>query len=101
MLSPPSDRLGGSAGGSSGTEAKPTATGLGIDPGELDWERSGDCDGSIEIAFPAGVTWDRGDWVLLRVAGDPAGRISVFDRHEWECFIDAVRNGEFDAALGP
>jgi hypothetical protein len=22
----------------------------------------------------------------------------VFDRNEWECFIDGVRNGEFDDA---
>jgi hypothetical protein len=20
----------------------------------------------------------------------------VYDRHEWECFLDGVRNGEFD-----
>jgi len=32
----------------------------------------------------------------MRVAGDPAGRILVYDRHEWECFLDGVRNGEFD-----
>jgi hypothetical protein len=26
----------------------------------------------------------------------------VFDRHEWECFLDGARNGEFDdAAAGP
>ena len=35
----------------------------------------------------------------MRVAGDPAGRILVYDRHEWECFLDGVRNGEFDDAL--
>jgi hypothetical protein len=40
-----------------------------------------------------------GDWVLMRVAGDPAGRILVYDRHEWECFLEGVRNGEFD--VGP
>jgi hypothetical protein len=34
----------------------------------------------------------------MRVAGDPAGRISVFDRNEWECFVDGVMNGEFDTA---
>lgn len=36
------------------------------------------------------------DWVLLRVAGDPAGRVSVFTRHEWDCFLDGAKNGEFD-----
>jgi Domain of unknown function (DUF397) len=78
--------------------AKPTPADLGIDPAVLDWRRSGDGDGSIEVAFPAGPRWDRGDWVLVRVAGDPAGRVLVFDRNEWECFIDGARNGEFDAA---
>jgi Domain of unknown function (DUF397) len=84
--------------------AKPTPADLGIDPATLNWERSGDADagagadGSIEVAFPAGPRWARGDWVLVRVAGDPAGRILVFDRNEWESFIDGARNGEFDAA---
>ena len=84
-----------------GGQAKPAITDLGIDAADLDWERSGDGDGSIEVAFPAGPRWGRwarGDWVLLRVAGDPAGRVLVFDRNEWECFLDGVRNGEFDDA---
>ena len=34
----------------------------------------------------------------MRVAGDPAHRVLVFDRHEWECFLDGARNGEFDDA---
>jgi hypothetical protein len=38
--------------------------------------------------------------VLLRVAGDQAGRVLVFDRNEWECFIDGARNGEFDDLAG-
>jgi len=25
----------------------------------------------------------------------------VFDRHEWECFLNGARNGEFDAAAEP
>jgi hypothetical protein len=99
--------------------AKPAVADLGIDLADLDWTRSGEGDGSIEVAFPpgpgpapaagatdAGATdagvararWARGDWVLLRVAGDPAGRILVFDRNEWECFIDGARNGEFGDA---
>ena len=64
----------------------------------LVWQRSGDGDGSIEIAFPLSAAWTRGDWVLMRVAGDEAGRILVFDRNEWDCFLDGVRNGEFDDA---
>ena len=57
---------------------KPTVTDLGIDVVAQHWQRSGV------------------GWVLMRVAGDPAGRILVYDRHEWECFLDGVRNGEFD-----
>ena len=37
-------------------------------------------------------------WVLKRVSGDPDARVSVFSRFEWDCFLDGVRNGEFDAA---
>lgn len=92
-----------------GTAGKPTAAGLGIDPAQLEWERSGDGEGSIEVAFPVGPSrragakggaahWARGDWVLVRVAGDPAGRISVFDRNEWGCFLDGAMKGEFDDA---
>ena len=79
---------------------KPTPEELGIDPATLAWERSGDDDGSIEIAFPVSRRWARGDWVLMRVAGDAASRVLVFDRNEWECFIDGARNGEFDDAAG-
>ena len=77
---------------------KPTPTELGIDTSRLVWERSGDANGSIEIAFPLSPRWTRGDWVLMRVVGDPAGRVLVFDRNEWECFLDGVRKGEFDNA---
>jgi hypothetical protein len=38
--------------------------------------------------------------VLMRVAGDPAGRVLVYDMNEWTCFLDGVRNGEFDDAAG-
>ncbi len=90
---------------------KPTAQQLGIDLAAQQWSRSGDGDGSIEVAFPvapasagasgghpgsSAATWERGDWVLMRVAGDTGGCILVFDRNEWECFLDGVRHGEFD-----
>ena len=83
--------------------AKPTVAELGIDPAAEAWHRSGHGDGAIEIAFvPAtrgSVPQDRAEWVLMRVAGDPQRRVLVFDRHEWECFLDGARNGEFDDAL--
>lgn len=73
--------------------AKPTITQLGIDPAALAWRRSGGGPGAIEIAF---TTTAGQDWVLLRVAGDPDQRVSVFTRHEWDCFLDGAKNGEFD-----
>ena len=80
--------------------AKPTVSELGIDLGAQVWRRSGRGDGTIEVAFarhprrrPVGP---------MRVAGDPEQRILVFDRHEWECFLDGARHGEFDdAAANP
>ncbi len=48
---------------------------------------------SHELAMPCD-----GGWILMRVADDPARRVLVFDRNEWECFLDGARNGEFDAA---
>jgi hypothetical protein len=80
------------------TEGKPTPDELGIDQTRLVWQRSGEGDGSIEIAMPLSASWTRGDWVLMRVAGDQADRILVFDRNEWDCFLDGVRNGEFNDA---
>jgi hypothetical protein len=78
---------------------KPTVAELGLDLDALEWRRSGEGDGAIEIAFipdAAGST----QWVLMRVAGDPETRVLVYDRLEWECFLDGVRAGEFDDAGG-
>jgi len=102
-------------GGQEAVTAKPTVTGLGIDPAAQAWRRSGHGDGAIEVAFvPAtrgslpGRSASRGSvppdpalWVLMRVTGDPEQRILVFDRHEWECFLDGARHGEFDDATHP
>lgn len=74
---------------------KPTISELGIDPAALAWRRSGKGPRAIEVAFAMA----RGkEWVLMRLSGDPDGRISVFSRFEWDCFLDGVRNGEFDDA---
>lgn len=91
--------------------AKPTVSGLGIDLAAQVWHRSGRGAGAIEVAFvQAGGTGsttptaaaDAPEWVLMRVADDPEHRVLVFDRHEWECFLDGARNGEFDdAAANP
>jgi len=76
---------------------KPTVEDLGIDIGAQAWERSGDGAGAVEFALvrdPAA----NADWVLLRVADDPDNRVLVYDQHEWECFLDGVKRGEFDDA---
>ena len=95
--------------------AKPTAEELGIDPDAQEWQRSGEGAGAIEVTFTggapgvpraSGVSRASGadepgraeDWVLMRVAGDPDRRVLVFDRNEWECFLDGARKGEFDDA---
>jgi Domain of unknown function (DUF397) len=80
---------------------KPTVSGLGIDLSAQRWQRSGDGDGAVEIAFVGGEPGAEGtQWVLMRVAGDPEGRVLVYDRNEWDCFLDGVRAGEFDDAAG-
>jgi len=76
---------------------KPTVETLGIDVGAQDWQRSGTGDGAIEVAMvTSGAA--HAQWVLMRVSGDAAGRVLVYDRNEWECFLDGVRAGEFDSA---
>jgi Domain of unknown function (DUF397) len=79
--------------------AKPTVAGLGIDVGAQNWQRSGHGDGAVEVAFVGGPSTSA-QWVLMRVAGDPEARVLVYDRNEWECFLDGVRGGEFDDAVG-
>jgi hypothetical protein len=79
--------------------AKPTVEELGIDVSAQAWRRSGGGDGAIEIAFVRDARAGAGGrWVLMRVAGDPDGPVFVYDRHEWECFLDGVKKGEFDDA---
>jgi hypothetical protein len=79
--------------------AKPSVSELGIDLAAQVWQRSGRGDGAIEVAFTNAPALGR--WVLMRVTGDPEQRVLVFDRHEWECFLDGARNGEFDDAVEP
>jgi hypothetical protein len=82
--------------------AKPTVAELGIDVSAQDWQRSGDGADAIEIAL-IGRSEGSGtetEWVLMRVARDPSGPVLVYDRNEWECFLDGVRGGEFDNAVG-
>jgi hypothetical protein len=92
--------------GLSAVRPKPTVAQLGLDLAAQAWQRSGAGDGSFEVAFVSGAVSPArsdacparadADWVLLRVAGDPAGRVLLYDRIEWECFLDGVSRGEFD-----
>jgi uncharacterized protein DUF397 len=72
---------------------KPTVDQLGIDVDTVSWRRSSDGPGAIEVAFV-------GEWVLMRLGGDPTQRVLVYDQHEWECFLDGAKKGEFDDAAG-
>ncbi|MFA1548968.1 DUF397 domain-containing protein [Actinomadura chokoriensis] len=67
---------------------KPTTAELGVEPDALGWLRSESDEGAIEVAFV-------GEWTLLRTSGE---LISVFDEHEWACFLDGAKKGEFDRA---
>ncbi len=72
---------------------KPTVAELGLDPGSLSWQGSSAQPGAVQVAF----AWALGQrWTLMRLAGDPSGRVSVFTAFEWECFLDGAKNGEFD-----
>ncbi len=76
---------------------KPAAQSLGIDLASLRWRCPGGAaaePGTLEVAMARTVGGSC--LVLLRVAGDPAGRVLVYDEHEWDCFLDGVRNGEFE-----
>ncbi len=79
--------------------AKPTAEELGVDPAALSWHRSGAGEDALEVAFVTVPGQAGATWVLLRTAAEPDGRILVYDRNEWECFLDGARGGEFDDAL--
>lgn len=74
---------------------KPTVEELGIDLGAQRWKRSGNEREAIEVAFAEA----RGErWVLMRLAGSPAAPVHVFNRHEWQCFVEGAKRGEFDDA---
>lgn len=74
-------------------ERKPTVDDLATDLETLSWRPNRGGDGAIEIAF-AEALGQR--WVLMRIVGDPANFVTVYNRHEWDCFVDAAKAGEFD-----
>lgn len=78
------------------TSRKPDFAELNIDAEAQTWMRSGTGDGSVEVAFAEALG---SRWALVRVAGDPEGRVLVYDKHEWDCFLDGVHKGEFKDAV--
>jgi hypothetical protein len=79
------------------SKGKPGIGDLGLDVDAQDWRRSGEGAGAIEVAFVEALGQL---WVLVRIADDPTGLVLVYDRHEWECFVDGAKGGEFDDAAG-
>ena len=75
--------------------AKPTVEDLGIDVDRQVWQRSGAGPDALEVAF---IDTAAAFWVLTRVAEDPSGRVLVYNRQEWECFVASAKDGEFDDA---
>jgi hypothetical protein len=77
------------------SSGKPAVRDLDVDLDGLAWRRSGEGPDAIEIAFvPA-----RGErWVLMRLAEGPSELVHVFSAHEWDCFVDGAKKGEFDDA---
>jgi hypothetical protein len=76
-------------------DGKPDIARLGLDLDAQVWQRSGEGEGAIEVAFVEALGQP---WVLMRVAGDGSGRVLVYDDYEWACFIDGAKAGEFDDA---
>jgi hypothetical protein len=92
----PAARPGGSAAAQPGDPAARPGGSAAAQPGDPAARHGGSAaaqPGDHRAARPA-------DWVLMRVAGDPSGRVLVYDTYEWACFLDGVRKGEFDDAAG-
>lgn len=59
---------------------------------DMPWRTSGDGDGMFQVAI---IRLDDGTvWVLIRLVGKPD--VQIYNKHEWDCFVDGVRSGEFD-----
>ncbi|MGH3379454.1 MAG: hypothetical protein ACRDP6_32445 [Actinoallomurus sp.] len=80
------------------TASKPTAEELGE---ELDrtiedfpWQTSGRGGGMFQVAI---VRLRDAVWILVRLQDHPG--VQVYSKHEWDCFLDGARRGEFDDLL--
>ena len=62
-----------------------------VDLSGANWRKSSasGANGCVEVAFVEGQ-------VAVRDSKDRAGPVLVFDAHEWDAFLAATRDGEFD-----
>ncbi|WP_345431705.1 hypothetical protein [Actinoallomurus vinaceus] len=58
---------------------------------DLPWRTSGLGEGMFQVAI---IRADEATWILVRILGKPD--VQVYSEHEWTCFLDGVRRGEFD-----
>jgi hypothetical protein len=74
-----------------GTVTGPEIRRTGVDLSRANWRKSSrsGANGCVEVAFVDGR-------VAVRDSKDRGGPVLVFDPHEWDAFIAATRNGEFD-----
>ena len=59
---------------------------------EADWfkaSQSNTADTCVEVAHLA-------NWTAVRDSKNPGGPVHLYTEHEWACFLDGARNGEFD-----
>jgi hypothetical protein len=62
---------------------------------DLPWQTSGHGAGMFQVAVVRVA--DAVPWVLVRLKD--GHDVQVYSRHEWGCFLDGVRAGEFDDLL--
>lgn len=67
---------------------KPTFENLNLDLDLIEWRQTA----AGEEVLVAIVEALGRRWVLVR----SPGLVSVFSEHEWECFLDGAKKGEFD-----
>lgn len=70
------------------------STQLGRSVDDLPWQTSGHGDGMFQVAV---IRPHDAVWILVRLQGQPG--VQVYSKHEWDCFLDGTRRGEFDDLL--
>jgi hypothetical protein len=63
---------------------------------DLPWQTSGQGEGMFQVAI-VGLDGNGPVWVLVRIQG--GSDVQIYTEHEWHCFRDGARGGEFDDLL--